>query len=992
MPDDNDKKILAETEARLSGGSKTQLNDATDSLMQYLRLYKSANIISAITGLQNINTADEVNSSIMSSILSSNNSLQAAIDTLLSLTTVQTPTKESQEEAANALDKRKGDKGTSDQKPAPDVNAIAAHIINHTTASDGPLIGAKNEFGESFTKIHTLAIQNSGVGINFSNRGSDYVAIFANLIPSTEFSQCVPYFRINFIQNIPGDTTGMPFLNLESFLGSAKQKVKGSAGMMSSVPNAFGGLPSQVLGAKVGNTVSGMELFLAPQTVINPDINSNATYAATRGIRVLDPMQPLASIDSINIDVSAVSQNFMATQSKIDLGLVLHDRSRLSEISPLVSPSAYPTVKAEIEWGWSHPDDNPFTTNVYAKFLNALRIKQLFAISSASLSNRDSTSMTVKIQLTGLGEFTMKSTSILTGDYVSYELVRAQVNQVINLFAKKTPNAPDGAKEKPALIYIGADETPIKVENWDTSDKWVPVSTYAKIVKAVEKAQNKQDITALKEELTSLIKNPDAWTTSAAQKSDTSLNVNQGQIRTAIETGLDVSSGFPNYDSSDFVQMYKNKPLDPVLSKADLNMQLALGSTDDKAASDANKNIGALGDVIYRLFTVPLAIANIYDEIRVTFFDFNDHAAEMSGVNIGAFPVSLADMRYALSKNMSVFTAMSKILSFTGRASSPAYGLQQALLDQKRDSEELAKLQADDADKDEDDAAAYKATREKIQRDFDTAIENIYVARRNAGIAVTYETKFTVPRIKFHTEVSNFIDSETKEVKNMLNVFIYDEANSGYRSVNILNAAITSRTGNLTTIAPSSEGGFTAEKIGPNKYTVKTDREYAKSLITSIMPTIRIGSEGSVITNASYSSATSGDIANINILSGIKNQLGNATVDTSPGIDADLFVIPGNLSVTMLGMPLVNRGQTYYFDFGTGTTLDNTYTVTSVKHSIKNGQFTTSVNLNITNQGSIRTVTSLLARDLGVISKYVEKSTVDVTSINTTAPSPVTTA
>jgi hypothetical protein len=46
-----DKKILQQTEARLSGGSKTQLNDATDSLMQYLLLYKSANIISAITGL-----------------------------------------------------------------------------------------------------------------------------------------------------------------------------------------------------------------------------------------------------------------------------------------------------------------------------------------------------------------------------------------------------------------------------------------------------------------------------------------------------------------------------------------------------------------------------------------------------------------------------------------------------------------------------------------------------------------------------------------------------------------------------------------------------------------------------------------------------------------------------------------------------------------------------------------------------------------------------
>lgn len=964
-------------DARLTGGSKTQLSEAASDLMKYLRLYRSANIVSAITGQQSTTTDNKLKSEIESALNSTNKSIKASIDTLLSLTTTVTPSGNSQDNEAKGVSSGKGD---SPPSAALEVNAVKVELIDNVVTSETVLSGAKNEFGEPFTKIRTLTVQNSGTGINFSNRGADYVALFANLIPSTEFSQCVPHFRINFIQNIPGDKTGMPFLSLESFLGSAKQKVKGGANMLSAVPNAIGGLPADVLGAKVGNVVSGMELFLTPQSVINPDINANATYAATRGVRVLDPMQPLASIDSINIDVASVSQNFMATQAKIDLSLILHDRSRLSEISPLVSPSIYPTIKAEVEWGWSHPDDNPFTTNVYAKFLNALKVKQLFAVSSATLANRDSTSMTVKIQLTGLGEFTMKSTSILTGNYVSYELVRSQINQVINVFAKKEPNTPEGSKEKPALIYIGADETPIKVENWDTSDKWVSIGTYAKIVKAVREAQNKQDITKLKKELTTLIKDPNLWTTSGTQKKDVPLNVNQGQIRAAVETGLDVPSGFPSYNNSQFVQMYggnESSGIRAFLSSAATNMQISLGSTVKAAASDANKNIGTLGDVINRIFTTPLAITNIYDEIRVTFFDFNDHAAQMSGINIGSFPVSLSDMRYTLSSNMSVFSAMTKILSYPSRGSSPAYGLQQALLEQKQANEEVSSAQAENKDATQEELKGYAAQREAIQQKFDAEIEKIYEARRAAGLPITYETKFTVPRVKYHTEVSNFLDEKTNTLKSVLNVFIYDEANSGYRSVNILNAAITSKSGNLITTKPGSEYGFTSEKIGPNKYIVKTDRENAKALITATMPTIRIGSEGSVITNASYSTAASGDISNINILAGIKNQLGNATVDTSPGIDADLFVIPGNLSVTMLGMPLVNRGQTYYFDFGTGTTLDNTYTVTNVKHSIKNGQFTTSVNLNITNQGSIRTVTSLLSRDLAIVSKYVDKNAND---------------
>lgn len=960
-------RILAQSEAKLTGSGKTALQESATQLLEFLNLYKSPNIIDIFKNEQSAKIQESGNKAVKAN----KDEIQAAMDVLLGLTTTGAPRNSDRQAAEQGQKPEETPEAVQQDKPE-------VETLKPDPYADLPLFtsGAPGDT----TLTTTTVIRNSGAGLNFSNRGADYVAIFSNLIPSTELSLCVPYFKINFIQNLGTDVKGMPFLSLESFLGStdSSYKAPGAHGVM---PSSMMGQPIDVVGAREGSQISGMELFLTPQTVINPDINENFAHAALRDIRVLDPMQPLASIESINIDVAAVSQNFMATQSKIDMSIVLHDRSRLAEISPLVSPGIYPTMRAEIEWGWSHPDSNPFTTNAYAKFLNALRIRQVFAVSSTSIMSKDSTSLSIKIQLTGLGELTLKSTSIFTGRYVSYELIRAQVNQLINLREKKGKPNPDGSSSG-GLIYVGADETPVKIDTWDTGDKWIKREDYYSILNAIKKSQDTGKVDELKASLKALLTNTQAWLTSTTPTQDVKTNMTE-QLKQDLIEGISISKTFPAYyvpegqsgKQSNFVTQYTSKSgkIKTIINNIAITTQEIAGSGAE-ASSDAGKNIAALGDLVHRLFTVPMGITRLYDEIRVFFFDFNDHAAQMSGFNIGAFPIDLTDINFTIiSKNMSVYAALNKLLAYTSRPSAPAYGLQAAYLEADEAKKELATRKKAD---DEDTSAANTAdtqARELIQKKFDAAVEKIYKERRDAGIKVAYENKFTVPRVKYFTEVTNVKDGD--KIKSVFNIFIYDEANSGLRNINTLNAAITSRSGNITTVSPVDNAGLKITKIAEGKYTVSADRATAKAIITSSVPTIRIGSGGTTIINASYSSATSGDIANINILSGIKNQLGNTTVDTSSGIDADLFVIPGNLSITMLGMPLVNRGQTYYFDFGTGTTLDNVYTVTNVKHTIKNGQFTTSLSLNITGQGSIRTVTSMLTKDLDVISKYFESET-----------------
>jgi uncharacterized ferritin-like protein (DUF455 family) len=51
----------------------------------------------------------------------------------------------------------------------------------------------------------------------------------------------------------------------------------------------------------------------------------------------------------------------------------------------------------------------------------------------------------------------------------------------------------------------------------------------------------------------------------------------------------------------------------------------------------------------------------------------------------------------------------------------------------------------------------------------------------------------------------------------------------------------------------------------------------------------------------------------------------------------------------MLGCPVVAIGQTFYVTANTGTTLDNIYVVKSISHSISEGNFSTTISLDATN-------------------------------------------
>ena len=950
---------------RLAPTSRSELREAISGIRQYLYLARTTSVDDVLS-LSNLNSAQsEARQELLDNIKIQDNMLSIVYGE-------EGVTKGQRDDGANAsAEASKKDPSLSEPSAVP----IPLDSFSNTTGPP-PKSNLPKDLGN--TDISLLSILNSGKGINFSGRYSEYVAVFANLIPTVELSKCVPYFTIKFVQNVSNrKNESMPFLTLDSFVGAARSDSKFSTqNSTNTVPNAAIYQPLENPTGKLGGTVTGMELFQAPQTLVRPYVDKTAGHAATRGIPVLDPMVPLVSIESMNFDVSALSQNFMTTQTKIDLSLILHDRSRLIEISPIVSPGVYPTIRAEIEWGWAHPDTSKFSVNPYAKFLNALRSKQVFGLVGSSFSNRDANSLSIKLQLMGLGEFVANSTSILTGEFVPYELLRARMNQLFNIIDSEE----NGQKVQK---FVGGYEQTVSLSNWETGDKWIRYEDYKAIVDIIT---NSTGLTESK--IQEIITKYADIVTNKLVKAQTTNDVSKPNLTATIRSNLLSDLNYSVTQSPYIYKLYpavgssdddkeKEKAVESKLASQGITQQLGFIANDtaiDEGAGVGESPLYAVGDLIYRLYCVPLAITGLFDEIRVNIFDFNDHAGRMGSLNIGSFVVGRSTAIQEIFKTkMTAQKALQRIIGLINNPAAAPYGVKKALIDKREYEKKLA--ESDDLDL--DNVSEAKEEYEKVQDSFREALAKIYKEKEDSGLGATYEPKFTAPRVKAHTEVTSVRDGDV--YKQVLNVFIYDEANSGARSVNLLMAISQTPSGRVQTLNAASDTRLTSGILNLVKnedgtFTVVADRQTTKNAITAAVPTLRIGSEGSVITNASYSSTGGGDLTNINLMKTYQNSGGNTRADVTPGLGVDMFVIPATVNITMLGMPLINRGQMYYIDFGTGTSLDNVYTVTSVKHSIKGGQFTTTVTLNPISSGSIKSVTSGLNTDLAAVKQYKKQN------------------
>lgn len=115
--------------------------------------------------------------------------------------------------------------------------------------------------------------------------------------------------------------------------------------------------------------------------------------------------------------------------------------------------------------------------------------------------------------------------------------------------------------------------------------------------------------------------------------------------------------------------------------------------------------------------------------------------------------------------------------------------------------------------------------------------------------------------------------------------------------------------------------------------------ERVKEEISRLVPTIRIGSNGTAVTSVSYSTNQEALLSTIMMLRAPKTSSDTSKPNGAADGDLPLRVIPGQLSLNTFGCPLAEYMQQFFIDLGTGTTVDNLYNITGITHTISLGKF-----------------------------------------------------
>ena len=155
--------------------------------------------------------------------------------------------------------------------------------------------------------------------------------------------------------------------------------------------------------------------FSIPQTAVNMnDSVGRIENFPEREIVAHDLTRPFMTIKSLDLDVTSAAGLISYKSGK--LSLVLHDRTRLKQISQFVNPALMGHIGAqiEIEYGWSHPDglaSNNKSNNPIGNFINKSRVKEVYQIvnSAFNLDKAGSVNIDLSIAMHGGEQFRSKT-------------------------------------------------------------------------------------------------------------------------------------------------------------------------------------------------------------------------------------------------------------------------------------------------------------------------------------------------------------------------------------------------------------------------------------------------------------------------------------------------------------------------------------------------------------------------------------------------------
>ena len=812
--------------------------------------------------------------------------------------------------------------------------------------------------------VGLVAVEMLDPDLGLSTRDASSVSIFTSLIPPVEMSRCVPYLNVKLSVDAPifSSEDGKPILDRPSILTYLYGN--GTAIDKASLSNLGYSLHFAESRDKFSAQTASMEIFTSPQTMAPPP-DSPALVGEGIGRenvpRVLDRFRPLMSLKSLSLSV-VPTRGFMSYKSG-KMEIVLHDRSRLAEVSAFVRPGVYQGTELDIEYGWSHPEGNS-DRNVFGAFLNGMRTREKYSVVNSSFSFDEVGQVNISLVIAMKGTKTLETIDI-SGLPSGAQKIDEILKNVATAFNSLNKNGASYAKNIFGETILDASSTTDATLSLDDT-KLAEIRKKLRALSNKNKVNENPDIRGIIDDLQKIYGENGAV-------ADAKTSANQ-----AVQEKLANLTGTPGYD--DVFPWYEN------------------GKISDKPelATIADGTV-SFGRIILSLVAQPIAKTNQFEEVQVIFHPMNSKASYMRNLSIAKFPIKRDEfetkMTEYLTKNprmnpVQLFNLVSS--DFLSDPSSYPYGLRE--LFEQKDGKFVRKesTNANDA------AAKLKQENEVLERAGITNGVLNFVKPELYSECVPYagDPSKTILRIHIVDAACKSYDTLYQFLKSVnlddINSFgIEDRGVSTLWSSESAEAPeiayLQSKKANLMQkikrrILPTAQS---QARITPSKDSVGVEvrggsaiqgntLSQTKKFISQGVPTIRYGQQGSAINSIGITSMNDPKLTTTNIINMTKNESTRPdNTDRSRGLP--IFISPTQCTIEMHGCPSLQHMQFFFVDLQTGTTADNMYAVNGLEHKIEPGRFTTSTTLHLVDSyGAYRNPISKIQTTTAFLSTLLE--------------------
>lgn len=818
-------------------------------------------------------------------------------------------------------------------------------------------------------------------------RNTSKVEFWLNNIPSYVASRLTPYLDVKFqferfAQETSDEGAHNTTFGLLKFLQGANLTLEGANKAMfdGNTYDADQGLDQYTSFHRYSKT-AGMEVFLAPQTMVNP----NEQGYDDRFVEVIDKFRPLASLKSVEIGIQPLI-GFM-TYKNGTLTFVLHDRSRMHEVADMIRPQLFKGTTLWITYGWRHSIEQ---NNPYAQFVNQnMMMREAFMVVNSEFSFDNAGQVEIKLHIATHGARTAEAASVIgTGSDVNKQLMRLQdISHRISYAQQRLGlEAPQGIKDEVRAYELIDYATRGAFPDMDQKQMGEALKKLDALLTSGRFNSETQSIaTQLKADLKTLYKG------NGNEGKFDELLKNTYERATADKFAEVINQADPFLPNDQVINKFKQYLpdwFDRNLLIAEYQNAESVNISTKNINQRFKRRIVSFG----KLFTVfvgdALSQLEEIDEVQLFFYKLNDNCGPASSINIAEFPIEISAFMkkyndYVYQKraeNVTIKEFLSLLISsqFTDPRSL-GFGMR-------------GYYEAYDA-KSPDPKA-----RDKTQKDFETALaarQAKYGVFKYPSIQVLFETVHArsdeaqipvdllqVLEYADAPNVAKFNNADNNRngmYKRIMRIHVYDKAVDIFPCESRM---LRDAKGGVVDVPPTPEGKALFEKLqdiqrrygvgsseaskkaaelvemsvgslpgNPGKVKIKAhDVQPATRSRSSLVqlndeiskrvPTIHYGSNGTTITNASLSTKADARVSTVNMIRPVGG--GSQLAPNGGGAGGlPVRVIPAQLSMTSLGCPLAHPAQTYYIDFKTGTTCDALYILTNVTHTIAPGKFDT---------------------------------------------------